>query len=144
MAKKQKVAYQDRLAFGDSEVFFQLVKPDGYTIELIESEMDAQSATRPNYTTARVALLQRAVHKLNVDGEEINLEPDARGRSNFPYITDGEQTLTTYLLRVVVNNIAPELAEQFEDCFGKYLNDEPEDAGFTAPSGRPLKVAEGE
>lgn len=134
---KVKIVYQDKITFGGHEVFFQLVEADGYTIELIESEADAD---RPNATTARVALLQRVIHKLKVDGDDINLEPDPRGKSQFPKIWDGKETLTTYLLKIIINNTEPELAEQFEKFFGKYLKEE-DVSGFTEPSVH-LSVAE--
>lgn len=136
---KNKIAYQERFDLAGHDVFVQILELDGYTNELIETKVEsAETGGQPDYTVPRLALLQNCIHKLVVDGTDIDLRP--KQRSAVPRIWDkaSGDTLTTRLFKIIINNVEPELAEQFEDCFGKYLDDVVEPESFpttTKPSG---------
>lgn len=134
---KVEVVHQDSFSFGGCQIFFQMVVADGYTSELIKGKVDAEKRSlTPDYSFARIALLQRMVHKLKVNSKDVDLDPSPTGKSQFPRVWDKAlgESLTTRLLKTVVNKVDPVIAEEFPEAFEEYIEEEQEVAAFPTTS----------
>lgn len=122
---KAKIIDQDSFQFGGYTFYYQLKEIDGDSIDQMRGMVEG---FRPDHTTARAIAVRRALHKLVMDGKEVNLKIRDDGTSKFPKVIDREskETLSDPLLRRIVK-VEPELPILMEDTFGKYAEDELEE-----------------
>lgn len=140
---KTKIIDQDSFSFGGHTFYYQLKEIDGDSIDQMRGMVEG---FRPDHTTARAIAVRRALHKLVMDGKEVNLKIRDDGTSKFPKVIDREsrETLSDPLLRRIVK-VEPELPILMEDTFGKYVeDDEEEEGGPTAPASASSPPSTGE
>lgn len=126
MVPKPKFDWQVKFEHGGKVVY-----ANGNTLGASGESAIRGAVRESNLGRAEIALLANTVRVVKVDGNlKFNRDKGSQG-SDIPswYDSERQETTAERLLQHVITNIAPHLAEQYEDAFGVYFVD-PAEAEF--------------